>query len=216
MPILEKDREQVLCPEGLHQVQLVSVEPITMKNFDGEGEVERLIWRFVSNQKAPDGANFEVPVFTGYKFGWPTAGLTKLLRLMKHKITDEEGQNLDTDQWIGLKWEATVSHEPQMKDPEKLKAVIVFMKPLGTAAADKADPFFFEDGASPPDQPICGWLGCSAALTDAELKASAKKWGDQRQLCRKHGAEQVALDRVEAIEKAAAAHPIEEIDFDNE
>ncbi len=212
MATLQVEKTRTLCPPGPATFALQEVEVIQMQSFDGSGQVERLLWRFVSSKRDPEGAFYEVPVFTGYSYGNPKAKLTWLLDMLLPGITKREADNLDTETLVGRHYEGSVKHGTSERDPDKKVATFTYLRPLGAPA----DPFVDGDAGSVPTEPnpkvkatkpltspnpepepagvdevgdaVCMRKGCGEMLTLAEIQASIGQFGKKR-FCRRHAEE---------------------------
>jgi hypothetical protein len=190
MPQLTVEKTRTLCPPGLHVFELKEVSTITMQSFDGTGQVERLLWRFVSSKRDPEGAFFEVPVFTGYSYGNPKAKLTWLLDMLRPGISKREADNLDTDRLVGERYEGSVKHATSERDPDKKVATFAYLRPVDAPP----DPFVDDNtGAVEPEpagiaevgEASCDWKGCEEMLTLTEIQASMQRFGKKR-FCQTH------------------------------
>lgn len=191
MPVVQEAKPRPLCPAGIQEFVLADVTPKMMPSFNGEGETERWIWRFVGNKKDETGQFYEVPVFTGTTYGDPRAKLTWLLDLLLPNATEAEKKRLDTDTLLGCHWEGSVKHEAGVKDPTQKFAAFAYLRPLGNEGAP--DPFAFDqDGAVH----VCE--ECEQELTEAEIKASRKRWPDTL-LCAAHGKIKVQAEKADKV-----------------
>jgi hypothetical protein len=199
MPVVQTERPRTLCPPGLYEVVLAEVTTQMMPAFSGDGEVERWLWRFVTNKRDENGQYIEIPVFTGGVYGNSRAKLTWLLDMIRPGITKAQADRLNTDDLIGSHFEAQVKHEQSVRDPETKVATFAYIRPAGNEGAP--DPFAFADGAVE----VCE--ECSAELSPAEIKACQKRWGDALRLCTRHGREAVQRDKEMAAQKATELAP---------
>ncbi len=201
MATLSTEKPRVLCPPGNHVVTLVEVTTYMPKQgYGGKPPQEKLIWRFVSHLKSPEtNEYYEVPVFTGYKYGNGKATLTGLLDMIWPGVTPELAEGMDTDQFLGTRYESLVKHERQDPTADPFP-VFVYLRPMGAAAAaqaaahaEKADPFSddaMQEGASVPSaedelgEAACG--DCGKTLNYDEIVGCRKHFGAAR-WCAEHG-----------------------------
>src|SRR5207253_2755618 len=161
MPVVQTERPRTLCAPGIYEVVLADVTTQMMPAFSGDGEVERWLWRFVTNKQDENGQYIEVPIFTGGVYGNSRAKLTWLLDMLIPGITKQQADRLNTDDLIGMRFEGSVKHEQSVKDPETKIATFAYLRPV----ADPNDPFA-ADNAGAVD--VCE--ECGAALSPAEIK----------------------------------------------
>ena len=200
MPVLSVAKTRALHPAGLFTFTLAGVETIQMKSFDGTGQVERLIWRFVSGKKDAEGAFLEVAVFTGFSYGHPNARLTWLLDMVRPGITKRDADQLDTETLVGTRYEGQVKHVASEEDADKKLCAFTYLRPVDMPA----DPFVDGNAGAVNTEPpgieevgdaVCQWEGCEEVLTLKEIESSIKRWGSEKRFCSVHGKKQIASEK---------------------
>jgi len=202
MATLQVQKPMPLCPQGLHIFTLVEVKPSYSEKF----QTDQLMWRFVSDKMSPEGTLYEVAIWTGLKYGHIKAKLTWLLDMLQPGITPAQAENLNTDVFLHRQYEGMVKHAVKEGGGDPY-ATFLYLRPLQTAQsaavspnADFVDPFAFDrDGAVQ----LCA--ECEQELTEAEIKASDKRWHGELYLCAAHGKIKV---QAEKAEKPAAGAPV--------
>lgn len=127
-------------PAGMQTLKLASVEVSTIPNvyWEKEGdarEVDRTKWKFISKEKSEDGAPYDCVVFTGCDYGWPTAGITKLVDQLVPGMTLERFKTWDSDEIMNVKYQAIIKHELPKGENAKPYAKIVSIMPIGSSKA---------------------------------------------------------------------------------
>ena len=147
---LDVQKEYPLIPAGEHILKLQSCD---IQEFEDRfqksesGKVERLKFRFISNETDDDGAPYDYVVYTGMTYGNDKAGLTRLIDMLVPGMTEKKFADFDTDDLVGKRFRAQIKHVK--KEDGKLKADYVYMNPV-TAKAKVAveevedDPFLDE------------------------------------------------------------------------
>ena len=125
-----------LIPKGEHILKLSSIEIVQFEDKYGkgkDGKVDRVKWRFVSNEEDEDGTPYDFVVYTGDQYGNEKAAMTRLIDNLVPGMTEAKFPDYETDDLIGKKFKATIKHVK--KDDGKPKADYVYMAPIGKAGA---------------------------------------------------------------------------------
>lgn len=210
MPTIDVEKPRPPCPPGDHLLVLSEVVTYMPKSgYGGKEPQEGLIWRFLSSQKDEDGNYYEMPVFTGKRYGNSKATLTWLLDMIHPGITPEVAEGLNTDRYVGSKFQGPVKNEIN-KDTGKKYPVFVYLRPVSAAqaAADaatagKPDPFAAESPGDVLEDPelgraACQWKDCNKLLTADEIRGCRNRFGEAR-FCTEHGWEKIRLESPTAV-----------------
>ena len=113
-------------PAGNHKATLIDI--IDVPN-DEKGWGDRWRFDFESDKSDPDtGQKYRVPQFTGQILS-PTSNLYQLLAWMTGQTLSElEADAPDIDNFVGRRFELTISHVENSKGEKRSK--IVFLTPL--------------------------------------------------------------------------------------
>jgi hypothetical protein len=131
-------------PAGDHLLCLVSVEEKYMPSFnDPKQETLRWVWQFKAKATDPEtGDRYEYRVYTGPTYGDSRATLTILLDQICPDWTDEQKQNVNTDELLNTYYKAKIRHDKPDKlgDPPKPKFAFIepYKKPAATAKSKTA------------------------------------------------------------------------------
>lgn len=142
-----------LIPAGEQLLKLVSTDPITFPDRAPGAQpgamVSKWIWRFISNYKDPDGAPYELDIFTFKKYGGSKAALTRLLDNIEPGMNDLKFIDYDTEHSAGKVFEANIKHETSPKTG-KVYADYVWMRPHRNVARLAVAPVVVPPAAGPP------------------------------------------------------------------
>ena len=145
----ETQKEYPLIPSGEHVLKLTGCDVQEFEDRYGKsdtGTVERIKWRFMSQEEDESGVPYDFVVYTGKAYGNDKAGLTRLIDMLVPGMNEKKFADFDSDDLIGKKFRAQIKHVK--KDDGKIKPDYVYMAPMGTKKAaapvdteELSDPF---------------------------------------------------------------------------